>query len=263
MEARGPPHAGGARHRRALLQCATTLILVFSGINWSQTIPLAMMQFVSACTLLAQWDKSGRDHMYVVRGCASLVRAVVVHGRAPAAASSRAGGLRRRALARPRECRLRPHSCFSLRPAAGERLVFVKSVPSCGRRRHAGQRASAALDPRASARRRAYPTGALRPQTCFIRRRRAPGPSRGWRRRGRLQFRAGGVLLSRWARSACVVAERHQYYTSATAIRRRPAACSAAVRASKSKARGLQPVGARRPATAPSRTWGSGTDVAS
>ena len=57
---------GGAAGR--LLQCATTLILVFSGINWSQTIPLAMMQFVSACTLLAQWDKSGRDHMYVARG---------------------------------------------------------------------------------------------------------------------------------------------------------------------------------------------------
>ena len=68
----------GVRGTVALLQCATTLILVFSGINWSQTIPLAMMQFVSACTLLAQWDKSGRDHMYVVRGCASLVRAIVV-----------------------------------------------------------------------------------------------------------------------------------------------------------------------------------------
>jgi len=68
----------GVRGTVALLQCATTLILVFSGINWSQTIPLAMMQFVSAGTLLAQWDKSGRDHMYVVRGCASLVRAIVV-----------------------------------------------------------------------------------------------------------------------------------------------------------------------------------------
>ena len=68
----------GVRGTVALLQCATTLILVFSGINWSQTIPLAMMQFVSAFTLFSQWDKSGRDHMYVVRGCASLVRAIVV-----------------------------------------------------------------------------------------------------------------------------------------------------------------------------------------
>ena len=68
----------GVRATVALLQCITTMVLVVSGINWSQTVPLAMMQLVSACTLFAQWDRSGRDYMYVVRGCASLARAIVV-----------------------------------------------------------------------------------------------------------------------------------------------------------------------------------------
>ena len=64
-------------NRRWACSAPFITILVFSGINWSQTIPLAMMQFVSACTLLAQWDKSGRTTCTPRAGCA-LVALIVV-----------------------------------------------------------------------------------------------------------------------------------------------------------------------------------------
>ena len=70
-----------------------------------------MMQFVSACTLLAQWDKSGRDHMYVVRGhvAGQSHRRVAderVRPRLPAL-----GGLRRRAWRGHENIRL-PFRCI-------------------------------------------------------------------------------------------------------------------------------------------------------